>query len=78
MKINNSKRQYYDIDLNKLPLLQYFDYGLWSETKITKFYIPKKSEHVSHSILNLQKTASSPTKTAYLLWFPHRSGYQTP
>ena len=30
--------------------------GLWDKQETLRFYVPKKSEHVSHSLLNLQKT----------------------
>lgn len=32
------------------------DVGLWDKEDILKFYAPKNPEHVSHSLLNLQKT----------------------
>ncbi len=56
MKINNIDNLYYNIDSEKLPLLHYFDYGIWSKTGVKKFFVPKNSKHISHSILNLQKT----------------------
>ena len=30
--------------------------GLWNQKDTLRFYVPKNSEHVSHSLLNLQKT----------------------
>ena len=32
-------------------------YGVWSECKRERFYVPADSEHVSHSIVNMQKTS---------------------
>jgi FkbM family methyltransferase len=34
----------------------FFQIGLWNKDDILKFYAPKLSDHVSHSVLNLQKT----------------------
>jgi FkbM family methyltransferase len=56
MPVNNSDVLFYSIDKSKLPLLQFFDYGIWNKEDILKFYVPKDPQHVSHSILNLQKT----------------------
>jgi FkbM family methyltransferase len=36
--------------------LYFFDIGLWYKEDYLKFYQPKNQMHVSHSILNLQKT----------------------
>jgi FkbM family methyltransferase len=35
----------------------FFDVGLWDQTDILKFYVPKNRDHVSHSVINLQKTS---------------------
>ena len=35
----------------------FYNIGVWSEDAIMKFYSPKNSEHVSHSIVNIQKTS---------------------
>lgn len=43
------------MSINK-NLFNYFDYGIWSKTEKKKFFEPKNPTHVSHSILNLQKT----------------------
>jgi FkbM family methyltransferase len=32
------------------------DLGLWDKKDVLKFYAPRNSEHVSHSLLNLQQT----------------------
>lgn len=34
----------------------FFDIGLWDKEDTLKFYVPRNPEHVSHSLLNLQKT----------------------
>lgn len=39
-----------------LPGFHFFDYGLWSSEANMKFYAPRNPQHVSHSILNLQRT----------------------
>lgn len=39
-----------DVRINFLPI------GVWKEDTILKFYSPENPDHVSHSILNLQKT----------------------
>ena len=36
--------------------LHFLSYGLWVNDETIKFYSPKNPSHVSHSILNLQKT----------------------
>ena len=33
-------------------------YGVWSECKKERFYVPSNPDHVSHSIVNMQKTGS--------------------
>lgn len=56
IRINNIEGLYYNMKPEKLQLLNYFDYGIWSKTELKKFFGPKNPKHVSHSILNLQKT----------------------
>jgi len=34
----------------------FFDIGLWDKEDTLKFFVPKNPEHVSHSLLNIQKT----------------------
>ena len=41
-----------------IPKYRYFDFGLWSEDARRKFYAPRDPSHVSHSIVNLQRTAT--------------------
>jgi FkbM family methyltransferase len=38
------------------PKLVFHPYGLWGEDSTQRFYVPRDSNHVSHSIANLQKT----------------------
>lgn len=38
------------------PKYHFYNLGLWDKKDILKFYSPKKIEHVSYSLLNLQKT----------------------
>src|SRR5690606_22369056 len=35
---------------------KFFKIGLWDKKGSLKFYFPKNKDHVSHSLLNLQKT----------------------
>jgi FkbM family methyltransferase len=35
---------------------KFFDFGLWDKNEKLKFYAPDNPNHVSHSVLNLQKT----------------------
>jgi FkbM family methyltransferase len=34
----------------------FFEVGLWDKEDVLKFYAPRNPKHVSHSLLNLQKT----------------------
>ena len=36
--------------------IRFFPVGVWSHNEVKRFYTPKDPAHVSHSILNLQKT----------------------
>lgn len=38
------------------PLYRFFPVGLWDMEEILRFYAPRDPSHVSHSVLNLQKT----------------------
>jgi len=35
----------------------FFDYGVWHKDETVRFFAPRNASHVSHSALNLQKTA---------------------
>jgi len=54
--INNVKNDFYKIKKENLMNLEFIELGIWDKKEDLKFYAPKKSEHVSHSIINLQKT----------------------
>jgi FkbM family methyltransferase len=55
---NYSQSQYYSITPEDLKLCSFFPVGIWSEDKTLKFFPPKNAGHVSHSLLNLQKTVN--------------------
>jgi FkbM family methyltransferase len=40
------------------PKYHFYDVGLWSSDTRVKFYAPRNPAHVSHSILNLQRTST--------------------
>lgn len=40
------------------PLYHFFPIGLWDEDETLRFFSPKNPAHVSHSLLNLQKSDS--------------------
>ena len=40
----------------KNPKYHFYDIGLWDKEDTLKFFVPKNPDHVSHSLLNLQKT----------------------
>lgn len=48
---------YYRCDSDTLANLHFYPYGLWRESGMVRFYAPKNSSHVSHSIVNLQNTS---------------------
>ncbi len=38
------------------PKYHFFEVGLWDKEDTLKFFVPENPDHVSHSLLNLQKT----------------------
>ena len=57
MAINNySQSQYYSVTPEDLKFCYFNPIGIWSEDKKMKFFPPHNPTHVSHSLLNLQKT----------------------
>lgn len=56
--INNNTTDFYDLTPNTLRKLHFSPTGIWDKETSIKFYAPKNPQHVSHSILNLQKTDS--------------------
>lgn len=45
-----------DVSSKSLALWTFAPLGVWSSNQITRFYAPANDAHVSHSILNLQKS----------------------
>jgi hypothetical protein len=39
-----------------VPKFHFCAVGVWDEDAMMKFYVPANPAHVSHSVLNLQKT----------------------
>ncbi len=57
MPIDNfSQSQYYSVKPEDLKRCFFYPFGLWSEDTTLKFFPPQNANHVSHSLLNLQKT----------------------
>lgn len=56
--IDNDRHLAYDCAVSTLQHLHFYAYGLWNENTRMRFYVPQNSAHVSHSIVNLQKTKS--------------------
>jgi FkbM family methyltransferase len=55
--INDSINLHYIIDPGNLARLHFHAIGLWSQDRTMRFYAPKNPAHVSHSIVNLQRTS---------------------
>jgi FkbM family methyltransferase len=53
---NYSQSQSYSIKPEDLEFCFFYPIGIWSEDKQMKFFPPSNPQHVSHSLLNLQKT----------------------
>lgn len=45
-----------NLDQEVAKKITFFPHGVWSEDTNIKFYTPENKDHISHSILNLQKT----------------------
>lgn len=56
MNINNQPNFFYEIKTNNLAHIHYYNYGVWSENGMQKFFAPKKPTYVSHSIIKTQNT----------------------
>ncbi len=56
--INDSVSSHYDVDVGCLARLHFHALGLWSHDRAMRFYAPKDPAHVSHSIVNLQRTTN--------------------
>jgi FkbM family methyltransferase len=46
----------YQVSAEALERWQFAPVGVWSKDEIVRFYAPANEDHVSHSIVNLQKT----------------------
>jgi FkbM family methyltransferase len=54
--INNSETEFYDLNQFTAERLTLLEVGLWNRNTSMKFFAPRDSKHVSHSIVNLQGT----------------------
>ncbi len=54
--INKSKTDFYQIKQENVKKIEFIELGLWDKKEELKFYVPKNPKHVSHSLVNLQKT----------------------
>lgn len=54
--INDAVNLYYKVDQGCLARLHFHGLGLWSQDGPMRFYAPENPAHVSHSIVNLQRT----------------------
>lgn len=53
---SNEQNSHYKISAKTCEKWAFLPYGLWIKNNIQKFYVPKNNSHISHSIVNLQKT----------------------
>jgi FkbM family methyltransferase len=56
--INGNPTSFYDVNTRDLKNITFRPLGLWGRNEVQRFYVPKNTAWVSHSILNLQKTES--------------------
>ena len=56
--INNNPAHPYNINIEAIRHLKFYDIGIWTKKDILKFFSPQDNTHVSHSISNLQQTNS--------------------
>ncbi|MDH3659410.1 MAG: FkbM family methyltransferase [Alphaproteobacteria bacterium] len=56
--VNNDPGISYEIETADLEKLHFHGIGIWSKAERLRFYAPANPEHVSHSAVNLQRTAS--------------------
>jgi len=54
--INDSPTEVYDLHGFAKNRFKFAEVGLWNENATMRFYAPKNPAHVSHSIVNLQRT----------------------
>ena len=56
LEIENKRGLFYDVDPESLHKIINEKMGEWKEDNIQKFYVPGKTDMISHSILNIHKT----------------------
>jgi FkbM family methyltransferase len=56
MAINHSSSDQYDLSGFDGNRFRFLDVGFWEEDTTMRFFSPREASHVSHSIVNLQKT----------------------
>lgn len=54
--VNNDPSVSYEIDAADLEKLHFHPLGIWSKAETLRFYAPANPDHVSHSVVNLQRT----------------------
>lgn len=54
--VEYSQSESYRCDSTTLANLHFYPYGIWRDEGVMRFYAPKDSAHVSHSLVNLQRT----------------------
>jgi len=54
--INRDIGEFYQCNANTLSQLHFYQFGLWDKQKVMRFYAPQNPSHVSHSLVNLQRT----------------------
>ncbi len=53
---NNTAGAYYKVGPRCLDRFHFYPFGVWNQDRIMRFYSPVNPAHVSHSIVNLQRT----------------------
>ncbi len=56
MEVGSEPSVHYDVSLDALSRWRFEPIGVWSKNETKRFYAPENAMHVSHSILNLQRT----------------------
>ncbi|MEO8764196.1 MAG: FkbM family methyltransferase [Ginsengibacter sp.] len=58
LPVNNNPKELYDLDKESFTSITFYEIGLWKNTEYLKFFSPKNTSHISHSIGNLQNTSA--------------------
>lgn len=53
---DEQERHWYRVPASVLDKLHYHEIGIWDADEVVKFYSPQNEAHISHSIVNLQRT----------------------